>query len=68
MKDQMTVEKESQVPDPEMKNAKTCHEEIELLVALVTILGLLCLLVCLKTIPSVKNQRRVKNNKNQDIV
>lgn len=71
MKDTMTGENESQGPDPEMINAETCHEEIELLVTLImgfAVFSIFCFLLFIIKLLSAKNQRRVKNNTNQDLV
>ena len=57
----MARKSESHGPDHEMKNAKTCYEEIELLVILVMVFalfGIVCFLFCIATLISVKNQRR----------
>ena len=67
MKDTMTGENECQGPDPEMINAETCHEEIELLVTLVMGFAIFSMLFIIKLL-SAKNQRRVKNSTNQDLV
>ena len=66
----MTAESESQGPDPEMINAETCHEEIELLVILVTgltVFSIFCFLFCITKLLSEKNQR-VKNKTNHDLI